>query len=226
MSLDLLDTKPLLRPAALEAARDELKILEGKLHSPHIQDKGEVYRQIRALDKSLESQVPKALVGAEKDAAVRMEATLREEWMTGMPSQEEMRKSPPGAVEKHMQWEARNKEKITQWKNLRLRLHASDGDYTDGSVANIERFRPQTNTLLMDNAQIPGKQFFLPPDGARPGVTFSAEQLALLAEVSPDLAGRLALLNNVPRAEVKEVVNKTLHLPTKGGKAAPADDPL
>lgn len=216
MSLELLDTKPIMRPAALEAARDELKMLEGKLHSPHIQDKGEVYRQIRAVDKSIEMQTPKAFVGAEKDAAVRMEAQLREEWMEGMPSQEEMRKSPPGAVEKHMEWEKRNKEKLSQWKNIRLRLHATDGDYTDGSVANIERFRPKTSTLLMDNAQIPGKQIFLPPVVAQ-GVTFSAEQLALLAQVSPELAGSLALLSNTQRAEVKQVI-------TKAAAKAPADN--
>jgi hypothetical protein len=37
-----------------------------------------------------------------------------------MPSQEEMRKAPPGAVDKHMGWEKRNKPKIAEWKNLRF----------------------------------------------------------------------------------------------------------
>jgi hypothetical protein len=78
-----------------------------------------------------------------------------------MPSQEEMRKSPPGAIGKHMRWEKQNKKNLEEWKNLKLRLNHED---TDPDVANFERFRPTSSSSLnMDNAHIPGNQYFLPP---------------------------------------------------------------
>ncbi len=199
-----IDIKPLLRPAQLADARDERKSLEAKLHSPHIQDKGEVARQIRRLDKSLADQTPKPFTGRDKDAAVRMEAALRERILDGMPSQEEMRKAPPGAVEKHMAWEKRNKESLLQWKNLQLRMNAGS---EDGSVANFERHRPIGSSLNMDNAVIQGRQFFMPPMDAGRGVTFTEAQLEVLEAVSPGLRERLALLSNDQRAAVKEALS-------------------
>lgn len=198
-----IDTKPLLRPAQLADAKDERDSLEKKLRSPHIQDKGEVARQIRRLDRSLADQTPKPFAGPEKDAAVRLEAALRERILDGMPSQEEMRKAPPGAVEKHMAWERRNKEALLQWKNLQLRLNAGS---EDGSVANFERHRPTGSSLNMDNAMIAGKQFFMPPMDAGRGVTFTDAQLEVLEAVSPGLRERLALLSNDQRAAVKSAL--------------------
>lgn len=215
--MQALDTSPLLRPAALEAAQDELKSLESKLANPHIEDKGEVYRQMRSLDRTLETQSPKPYKAAEIDAAVRLEKELRAKWMVGMPSMEEMRKAPPGAVEKHMDWEASTAPAVLAWKNVALRLHATEGPYTNGSVANIERFRPRESTLNMDNAQISGKQFFL-PDTARPGVAFSDEQIAVLETIAPGLRERLALLTNEQRAAVKAVL--------PASTAGPDDEPL
>jgi len=87
-----------------------------------------VMKQIRRLDTSLNAQTPKAFVGAEVDAAVQMERELRERILQGMPSQEEMRKSPPGAVDKHIEWEKRNKTDLLKWKNLKLRLNAGNPD--------------------------------------------------------------------------------------------------
>lgn len=197
-----IDTKPLLRPQQLADAQDERASLDRKLRNPNIQDKGEVSRQLRRLDTTLAAQTPKAFVGVEKDAAVKMEAELRDKWQTGMPSQEEMRKNPVGAVDKHIAWEKRNKEDVLRWKNLQLRLNVGN---PDSSVTNIEQYRPKTSSLNMDGAQIGGKMIFL-PDGGKPAVTFTEEQLAVLAQLAPDIRDKMALLSAEQRADVKQTI--------------------
>lgn len=201
------DTKPLLRPAALADALAEKASLEKKLVTKEIQDKGEVAKQLRRLDTTLRTQTPVAFTGPELDAARRLEVELREQILQGMPSHEEMRKNPPGAVEKHIAWERRNKEKLLQWKNIQLRLNAGNDD---GSVANFEKYRPRTSTLNMDSAQISGTSVFLPPPGAAMPVTFSQEMLDLLGSLDKELLGKLALLSNEQRSEVKKVLDKAV----------------
>ena len=197
------DTKPLLRPAQAEEARNEIKSLEARLQSPHIEDKGEVHRQLRRVRETMERQMPRApSSGEEEGRMVRRGAELLDEILVGMPSQEEMRKAPPGAVDKHMKWEARNKIKIQEWKNLQLRLCPGEAE-----AANLERHRPVASSLNMDNAHVPGKMFFLPPEGTGLPVTFSDEQLAVLHSLDPVLAGRVGQMTNRQRAEVKEIVS-------------------
>lgn len=150
----------LLRPEQRSEMLAERDVLRTKLSNPHIEDKGAVAKQLRNLETQLETQTPKPYKPTEIDAAVRRERELREQLLAGMPSQEEMRKNPPGAVGKHMEWERRNKQRLLEWKEIRLRLNH---DNADPDVANFERFRPTTSTLNMDNAQIPGTQYFMPP---------------------------------------------------------------
>lgn len=197
-----LDNKPLLRPAQLADALDEKKALEKKLESPNIQDKGEVARQLRRVSAGLRDQTPTPFSSSDIDKATALEAELREQILDGMPSHEEMRKAPPGAVEKHQAWEARTKHKMGLWKNLMLRLNAGS---SDGSVANFEKYRPRTSTLNMDNAQIQGKQFFM-PETSGPAVIFNDNDIATLRKHAPDIALKLPLLNNEQRAEVKQIL--------------------
>lgn len=194
-------TKPLLRPDQLESAKNEIKSLEQKLANPLIQDKGEVHRQLRRANQVLEQQTPRPPQTAEEEG--RMAGRSKEllgKILEGMPSQEEMRKSPPGAIDKHRAWERRNKSNILEWKNLQLRLTAGSGER---EVANLERHRPTASSLNMDNAFIPGKQFFM-PDTTGPAVVFNQEQLAVLRQLSPELADRVALMSNDDRSKVKE----------------------
>lgn len=198
------DTKPLLRPAQIEDTKSEIKALESKLQSPHIEDKGEVAKQLRRVTASFNAQVPKGPETADEEG--RMEARSRDllnDILSGMPSQEEMRKAPPGAVDKHMAWEKRNKRKILEWKNLQLRL--TRGQEPD--AANLERHRPTGSTLNMDNAYIPGKMFFMPPANAGLPVAFSEAQLAYLRSVSPEIADQIGLMSNEQRREVKQVLD-------------------
>lgn len=196
---------PLLRVDQVEEMEGEKEALQRKLASPHIEDKGTVAEQLRRLDRQLETQRPRAYEATEIDGAVAREAYLRGQWLQGMLSQEEMRKCPPGAVDRHRQWEKRNKPLIAEWQNIQRRLNA---DNDDRESASIERFRTTANSMNLDNALIPGKQFFLPPANAALPVAFNAEQLALLEALHPGLREKLAVLDNVQRASVKELVQQ------------------
>ena len=197
------DTKPLLRPDQVESAKDEIKNLEAKLQNKHIEDKGEVSRQLRRARRDFETQVPVAPASGEEEG--RMVARSREllsQITVGMCSMEEMRKAPPGAVDKHRAWEKRNKARIMEWKNIMRRLTAGSGDR---DAANLEKHRPRTSSLNMDNAQIPGKQFFM-PETSGPAVTFSDDQIEALRTLDPELADKLAVLSNPQRSVVKNIV--------------------
>lgn len=213
------DTKPLLRPAQIEDTKSEIKALEAKLQSPHIEDKGEVAKQLRRVTASFETQRPKPPEsGEEEGRMVARSRDLLNDILQGMPSQEEMRKAPPGAVDKHMKWEKTNKQKIAEWKNLQLRLtHGTEPD-----AANLERHRPVGSSLNMDNAYIPGKTFFMPPEGAGIPVMFSNEQLAFLRTISPDLADQVGLMSNDQRRQVKQVLDGGIGLSAEVPAATPS----
>lgn len=209
---------PLLRNDQVVEMEEDKLAAENKLRNPQFQgDKGAVAVQLRALNEQLESQRPRAYGAAEIDAAVRREAELRGQWSQGMLSQEEMRKCPPGAADRHRAWEKHNLKAIEEWQNIRRRLNAG-GEDTD--YASIELYRPKINTMNMDNALIPGKLIFLPPAGAGAPVTFSAEQIALLAELAPELRDKLASMSNPQRAEVKEVLGGGIGLAAAPSQAS------
>ena len=196
-------TKSLLRPDQVASTQEEIKNLEAKLVNKHIEDKGEVQRQLRRAKKDFENQVPlPPETGEEEGRMVRRSKELLTEIIPGMCSQEEMRKAPPGAVDKHMAWEKRNKARILEWKHIMCRLTAGSGNR---DAANLEKHRPRDSTLSMDNAQIPGKQFFM-PETAGLAVRFSDEQIAALRTLDPELADRLSTLTNKQRTQVKDIV--------------------
>lgn len=151
----------LLRPHQVNEMLSDKENLQHQLNNPLIKDKGMVTTQLRKLNHQLETQTPKPYVGKEVDSAVQESERLKEELLQGMPSQEEMRKSPPGAVDKHRTWEKRNKAKLLKWKEIQLRLNAGSDE---NDVANFERYRPIGSTLNMANAVIPGKQYFMPSE--------------------------------------------------------------
>lgn len=204
METQAFPTTPLLRPDQVQTAKEEIRSLEAKLQNPLIQDKGEVNKQLRRARHMTEMQTPRAPESAEEEGRmVARSKQLLGEILQGMPSQEEMRKAPPGAVDKHRHWESRNKRKILEWKNLQLRLTAGSGER---EVANLERHRPTTSSLNMDTTFIQGKNFFM-PETTGPAVTFNDAQIALLRKLSPQLADALALMSNTDRQQVKDTIS-------------------
>ena len=195
------DTKPLLRPHQVEEMTNQVKIAEAKLNNPAILDKGEARKQLIRGRQSLVSQTPQPPVdAAEEGRMVARSRHLLDTVLTGMPSQEEMRKAPPGAVDKHMGWEKRNKLKILEWKNLQLRLRPGERE-----AANLERHRPVSSTLSMDNAVIAGQNFHIPA-GVGATVTFSDSELDLCDALKPGLRETVGAMSNEQRQVVKDML--------------------
>lgn len=213
METQVFDTKPLLRPHQVEEMKAEVGAAEAKLSNPAILDKGEARKQLIRTRKSLEEQTPRPPVdAAEEGRMVARSKVLLNEVLEGMPSQEEMRKAPPGAVDKHMGWEQRNKAKIIEWKNLQLRLRPGERE-----SANLERYRPKQSSLSMDNAYITGKQIYI-PDAVGATVTFSDAELERLRALKPGLAETVGAMTNEQRAVVKDMLSL---MPAKRHAAKP-----
>lgn len=205
-------TKPLLRPHQVEEAKQEIATAEAKLSSPAIQDKGEARRQLIRTRKTLEEQTPvPPKDAAEEGKMVARSKELLNSILAGMPSQEEMRKAPPGAVDKHMGWEKRNKPLIAEWKNLQLRLKPGERE-----AANLERHRPRESTLSMDNAVVSGKQIHI-PDAVGVTVTFNDDEMAQIKALKPGLDEQVGLMTNEQRQVVKDMLDL---MPKKKAKDA------
>ena len=192
-----------LRPDQVKLAREEIASLEARLQNPHIQDKGEVRRQLIRVRKQTEEQAPRPPENTgEEEALVKREKELLAEIIPAMCSMEEMRKSPPGAVDKYIKGEGSTsiKTKIIEWKNIRLRLNPGERE-----IANLERFRPVASTLNMDNAMIPGKQFYMPETNG-PSIIFTDEEMMNLRALKPSLADAVGVMSNEQRALVKDLL--------------------
>lgn len=212
-------TATLYRPHQVEEARDELKRLEGTLDAPphiraRISDVGEMRRRRDNVRRELAQLTPQAYSANEKDGAVKEYDRLEGEIAVGMLSQEELRRNPPGAVQKHMAWEKRNIKKIMRLKHLGSRL-AAGGDLParvewEAGATNIERFRPHTtfSQLPMDHAQIPKTRDIHFGDNIAHAVPFTDEEIEIITKTSPLLAAKLALLPVEMRAAIKDLIPK------------------
>jgi hypothetical protein len=158
-----------LRESQIQQLESEKTRLEGLLSDPksQVQERGAMQHQVRNLGNQIDTQSPPQIVGADLDSLVREERTLREKMLEGMPSQAEMRQSPPGAIGKHLAWDRMVKEptnergetRFQRWKNIRMTLNRGSDD---PDVANFERYRPRVSTLNLDNALIPGAVHSVP----------------------------------------------------------------
>lgn len=193
----------LLRPSQTNDLLDEKKRIQTALKErpEMIQDKSSALKQVRNIDKMLHDQAPKKLGGKEYDVAAKRAEELQSKLVVGMPSQEEMRKCPPGAIKKHTQWEKNNKKDLAEWKELQLRLNIGTDD---ADVANFEKHRPTKSTLNMHNQIVEGQQFHGIENVNGRAVTFSDEDLNLLKERAPDIYGKLALMDNEGRQIVRQ----------------------
>lgn len=212
-----LPTENVLHPRQTAELKETKARLAGMLSAPpYIRDQladggANVQKQIRDIDNMLK-QAPEPIPPDEIDAAVKTEKLLREKWLEGMPTQAEMRRNPPGAVDKNMSWQKKTKTAVAQWKRLRRQLHASGISEhhlaDEGDVSNIELYRPRggSGEMGMDNAQIAGKDFHLPPPGAGPVVIMSDKDADVLRETNPELLAAMATLSNDQRGEVLEMV--------------------
>lgn len=149
-----------LRPDQEASIQQETRSIDQMLASPVPggMDKGEMRKRKRALEKMLAEQQAPDLNAEQRDAFSREARRLEAEFTVGMPSAEEMRKNPPGAVDRNLAWHYRHRRTVARWKNIMRALHKGD---TSPDIANVERFRPHHTAadLSMTGAQIPGRLF-------------------------------------------------------------------
>lgn len=147
--------KNFLRPQQQEELKSEINATKAMLadKSGSMNNRAAAAQRVARMEKALDEQTPPPITKAQEDKLVKMERQLRDQMLEGMPSHEEMRRAPTGAIDKHRKWEARNKERLRQWKNIRLTLAQGSGD---AQIANFERYRPHSSTLGMHSA-ITGK---------------------------------------------------------------------
>ena len=227
-----LSTENLLHPRQVTELNDRKAELAGMLSAPpyiraQLADGGAgVQKQVRDIDNMLK-QAAVPIPPDQIDAAVKTEKLLREAWGgSDMPTDTEMRRNSPGCVDKNIAWSKKHKTEVAQWKNLRRRLHASGISEhrlsDEGDVSNIEMYRPHggSGELSMDNAQIAGKDWRLPPPGAGPVTIMSDKDAEVLGQTNPELLAAMGTLTNDQRAEVLEMVRTITRLedaPDTGG---------
>ena len=121
--------------------------------------RGNLVRRRNHLEDDLEENAPPTdLSGATKNSLYQEQKEIEAQIRDGMPTVEVMRRNPPGAVDMHIRWETRNKDRILRWKNLK-RLQDPDNEEKD--FTNVEMLRPSGITQgmatdFMMGAQIPG----------------------------------------------------------------------
>ena len=170
--------EPYLRPHQVNSLLDEKSGIERTLGGPahivnQISDKGGMRKQVQHIERTLHKDTPRPYAEAELDRAMRRESELREKIVADMPTQAEMRRCPPGAVDKERSFQKRHKSNILEWKNLRLRAHASgmiDNHPDAREVANLEQFRPAYagHELNLDNSVVTGAGLMSLPSGPIP----------------------------------------------------------
>lgn len=222
----LASTTNLLHPRQVEEMKSLKAQKENLLAQPgyvrqQIADPNAILKDIRDIDRVLDREAPKPYTAREElDGAIKLEGELRGAWLDGMPTQTEMRRNPPGAVDKHRLWERNHKTDVLTWKHVRRRLHASgvsDSGLSDESdVSNVEKFRPTAHSgqMGMDGAQIPQvRTIFQAPVGAAPVVVFDDGDLVTLSGLYPEMADKLAFLDNDQRAQLKVILDQARDTP-------------
>ncbi len=152
-----------LRQHQIDEFENEKRVIENTLVSRDVQDRGNLQAHLRKIDHQIETQAPPDLTPEDRDRLSQECREIEERLVPLMPSDEEMRKNPPGVVGRHMRWEKKAKSRdhfpegdIFRWKDNQLALHKGD---EDPDIANFERMRPIHNMGSMLGAQIPGTQY-------------------------------------------------------------------
>jgi len=102
-------------------------------------DKNRLKAQIDRYDAILHEGAPQKVRGLNKDRLAREAQDLREKMQRNMPTMDEMMHPSrnPGAVQKHMKWEARNLENIKRYKEVMRTIEPDDP--TNTSIDRLRR---------------------------------------------------------------------------------------
>lgn len=194
----------LLRPSQVNDLKEEQKRIQDQLsgkNGSQLQDAGSARKQLRNIGKMLHDQAPSELKGKDKDAALKRIETLKGNIQKNMPSKEEMRKCPSGAIAKHQAWEKNTKADVNEYKDLMLKANYGTDD---AEIASIEKIRPNKSTLNIHNELVSGQQFHNIESVTGGTISFSDSDLALIKERAPEHYGKLALMDNESRKLVRQ----------------------
>lgn len=199
MSYESTIPKNPLRPHQVAELTDEKKRLDAFLKRPDV-DKSDARKNLQNVANMIAEQSAKQLTGQDLDSAKKRIDTLEATIKKGMLSNEEMRKSPPGAVGRHIAHDKANKENIQEWKRLQIAVNAGDHD---PDLANIERLRPAKSRMNMHNALVSGTEHHN-VNNAAPTTVLTSSDIALITERAPvEVSGRLCVMDADQRAIAK-----------------------
>lgn len=214
-------TAPYLKPSQVEARQEERKHFADMLNAPPhlrraIQDPAQMMRTLKGIETSLNNDSPKEYATGDKDTIVKREKELLAKITADMPTQAEMRRNPPGALDKHIMWEQRHEGDIAEWKNIRRRMLASGmlpDSLSERSASNYEMYRPAggSGELNMDNAQIPQTRTFYGLGGR--STPFTDDELSVLKILAPGIYDKVALMSADQRDEVKAAIADAVPTP-------------
>ena len=143
-----------LTKSQTERIDNDIKSCDKKLQRPDMFDEvASIRDQRKRLTRLKDIQSPPPTNGDERTKISKRIKEIEKEIVVGMPTAEEMRKSPPGAVTKHRAWNKRNKQLVLE-RRRGLRMLHPDSDNPD--MGSVEHLRPRSNSLNLDNALIPG----------------------------------------------------------------------
>ena len=153
-----------LKTREIEGVNQELKGIEAQLAPTNIGRQAisadglkHLSERRSFLQDKLEDHSAPELTGEAKDALNTRLNDLNARIRVGMPTHEDMRRNPAGAVDQHRRWEKLNKSAVLERRNILIALNPGD-DSKD--LTNIDMIRPHAPNVgaatFMPDAQIPG----------------------------------------------------------------------
>ena len=130
----VLASKQTLSQTELAGLEDQKKELEATIRESEDGDRAkgadvsELRRQVSRIDHAIETRMPEEARGKSKDALVREEREIEDRLIVGMPTRYEMENPHkcPGAVRKHMAWDARNTKLIRRYVEIQRILRPEE----------------------------------------------------------------------------------------------------
>ncbi len=156
------------KKALEEQLNRKQKVYQGNFFVAPPQDPKHIKRHLQEIEHTLEQKAPQRLTTSrEKDQLWKRAKEIIEEIRVGMPTKYEMhplrinpltskinqdRETLERAVQKNIQWEERNKQKIIELKNIMRTLGHPE-------LGNIERWRPKGTAQA--SRMVPGAKEYL-----------------------------------------------------------------
>jgi hypothetical protein len=100
-------------------------------------DKSIIQKRIDRIDQAIAEREPPKISGSRKDELIKEVGEIKEKLRLGMPTREEMAHPAknPGAVRKHMHWDAKNKTLIERFRTIQRLINPDEPE----SIENLRK---------------------------------------------------------------------------------------